>query len=74
MITEKDLIGQLKGFPIQVVEKMLERQKWCGDFFQYMEGNIFVCTGSDWTYCILYNDDTKHLVGTSMPAPEYYQE
>lgn len=26
MITEKDLIGQLEGFPIQVVEKMLERQ------------------------------------------------
>lgn len=26
MITEKDLIGQLKGFPIQVVKKMLERQ------------------------------------------------
>lgn len=26
MITEKDLIGRLEGFPIQVVEKMLERQ------------------------------------------------
>lgn len=26
MITEKDLIGQLEGFPIQVVKKMLERQ------------------------------------------------
>lgn len=26
-VTEKDLIGNLKGFPIEVVEKMLERQK-----------------------------------------------
>lgn len=27
MITEKDLVGQIAGFPIEVVEKMLERQK-----------------------------------------------
>lgn len=26
MITKKDLVGQLAGFPIEVVEKMLERQ------------------------------------------------
>ena len=50
------------------------KQCWCGDFFQYMEGSRFVCTSSDWTYCIPYNDDTKFLVGTSMPAPEYYRK
>lgn len=50
------------------------KQCWCGDFFQYMEGSRFVCTSSDWTYCIPYNNDTKFLVGTSMPAPEFYRK
>ena len=26
-----------------------------------------------YTYCIPYNDDTKHLVGTTEEAPEYYR-
>ena len=26
-----------------------------------------------WKYCIPYNDDTKHLVGTNEEAPEYYR-
>lgn len=59
-------------------EKVLVRdsckQCWCGDFFQYMDGSRFVCTSSDWTYCIPYNNDTKHLVGTSLPAPEFYRK
>lgn len=49
-------------------------QFWRGDFFQYKKEDVFICTGSRWHFCIPYNDDTKHLVGTSMPAPEYYRE
>ena len=26
-----------------------------------------------WKYCIPYNDETKHLVGTNKEAPEYYR-
>ena len=26
-----------------------------------------------WEYCIPYNDETKHLVGTNKEAPEYYR-
>lgn len=26
-----------------------------------------------WKYCIPYNEDTKHLVGTNEEAPEYYR-
>ena len=58
----------------KVLVRDSNRQCWCGDFFQYMEGSRFVCTSSDWTYCIPYNDDTKFLVGTSMPAPEFYRK
>lgn len=34
---------------------------------------FFTCTGYAIKYCIPYNDDTKHLVGTSQEAPEYYR-
>lgn len=33
----------------------------------------FVCNGSLVRFCIPYNDDTKHLVGTKEEAPEYYR-
>lgn len=29
--------------------------------------------GANWRYCIPYNDDTKHLVGTNGEAPKYYR-
>ena len=34
----------------------------------------FKCCGLvSYIYCIPYNDDTKHLVGTTKEAPEYYR-
>ena len=33
----------------------------------------YKCVGNAYTYCIPYNDDTKHLVGTSEEAPKYYR-
>lgn len=56
-----------------VIVRDSSNQRWVGDFFQYMEGNVFVCTGSSWHFCLPYNNDTKHLIGTSMPAPTYYR-
>ena len=35
--------------------------------FKYVAGN------SAYDFCIPYNDDTKHLVGTTDEAPEYYR-
>ena len=32
-----------------------------------------VCNGIGYKYCIPYNDDTKHLVGTNEEAPECYR-
>lgn len=31
------------------------------------------CVGDPYTVCIPYNDDTKHLVGTTEEAPEFYK-
>ena len=34
---------------------------------------LYKCVGNAYIYCIPYNDDTKHLVGTTEEAPEYYR-
>lgn len=31
------------------------------------------CVGNGYLYCIPYNDDTKHLVGTTDEAPDFYK-
>ena len=49
---------------------------WRCDFFSsYMETYMCqnVCISGSYSYCIPYNDDTKHLVGTTDEAPEYYK-
>lgn len=33
----------------------------------------YATTDNSYTYCIPYNDETKHLVGTTVEAPEYYR-
>lgn len=38
------------------------------------EGNYpYLCISDTYKYCIPYNDDTKHLVGTAEEAPEFYR-
>ena len=32
----------------------------------------YVCTNDSNRYCIPYNEETKHLVGTNDEAPEFY--
>ena len=34
---------------------------------------VYDCGGIYFRYCIPYNDDTKHLVGTTDEAPEFYR-
>ena len=54
-----------------------DNEKWnCGFFSHKNEFNNtypYRCVGIPYTYCIPYNDDTKHLVGTSEEAPEFYK-
>ena len=50
--------------------------EWACDMFSHLQNEIhsFICTGScSHDFCIPYNDDTKHLVGTTDEAPEYYR-
>ena len=49
---------------------------WCiGIFSNYVENDTFSfkCVGNNYRFCIPYNKDTEHLVGTIDEAPEYYR-
>ena len=48
---------------------------WCCELFSFIEEgtNLIKGCGAYYKYCIPYNDDTKHLVGTTEEAPEYYR-
>ena len=50
---------------------------WKVDFFshicQYELNGWCQCIGDSYYICIPYNDDTKHLVGTTDEAPEFYR-
>ena len=50
--------------------------KWGVDFFSHTcndEYHPYRCVGNIYKYCIPYNDDTKHLVGTKDEAPDFYR-
>ena len=50
--------------------------KWkCEHFSYFKEGDDYpcMCSSNSYAFCVPYNDDTKHLVGTSDEASEYYR-
>lgn len=62
---------------LQPFDKVLVRDadicRWNCAFFSYKSEYLYLTTDGSYKYCIPYNDDTKHLVGTSNEAPEYYR-
>ena len=65
----------LKPFDRVIVRE--ERNKiWKCDYFSNYRPDYvykYLCIGSNHIYCIPYNDETKHLVGTKEDAPEFYK-
>lgn len=50
--------------------------EWMCTFFSHIRENCdspYVGVNLDWRCCIPYNDGTKHLVGTTEEAPEFYR-
>ena len=78
---EKDKEQRFNPKTLKPFDKVLGRDyrgKWkCGFFSHIMDKSIYhiqySCIGNSFMYCIPYNDDTKHLVGTNEKAPEYYR-
>ena len=50
---------------------------WVVQLFSHIiEGELnypYLCVNNSYKYCIPYNDDTKHLVGTAKEAPNFYR-
>lgn len=51
-----------ESWKVQLFSHIIEDDKICP----------YVCISYNYKYCIPYNNDTKHLVGTTEEAPEYY--
>ena len=53
------------------------KSEWQCDIFSHINYELGVfpykCIGCSYRYCIPYNEETKHLVGTAEGAPEYYR-
>lgn len=70
----------LKPFDNVIVRDNCESE-WQCDLFSYITDDSegfpyrfpYRCVVCSYRYCIPYNDETKHLVGTTEEAPEYYR-
>ena len=65
---------------LQPFDKVLVRntvyEDWSCGFFSHKFKNLafhYRCMDLSFVFCIPYNEDTKHLVGTADEAPEYYR-
>ena len=65
----------LKPFDKVLVRIGKNDYKWSCDLFSYINDDTCRYHGVGYCakYCIPYNDETKHLLGTTDEAPEYYR-
>lgn len=71
---DKQKIERFNPKTLKPFDKVLVRDNinnpWICDHFSYINhADICITT----VRCIPYNDDTKHLIGTTKDAPEYYR-
>ena len=66
----------LKPFD-EVVVRNIESNTWRIEYFSHINERRkpyqFYCSRDNFAYCIPYNDDTKHLLGTKKEAPVFYR-
>ena len=65
---------------LQAFDRVLVRDKgcynWTCELFSHIKPESkfkYWCISNGYKCCIPYNDDTKHLVGSTKEAPEYYR-
>ena len=60
----------MKQFEFKPFDKVLVRDSnngpWRANFYSHLDNNNdAVCVHGIWNYCIPYNEETKHLIGTT---------
>ena len=68
----------LKPFDKVLVKYSLDCDfDWECDLFSHIDNKDdefpYHCVGTNYRYCIPYNNETKHLVGTTNDCPDYYK-
>lgn len=60
---------------LQPFDRVLVRfnEIWCCDLYSNPHNEEHMCVCCETDAVIPYNDETKHLVGTTDEAPEYYR-
>ena len=79
--TEESTVEMFDENTLNPFDKVLSRDylndNWMADFFEKIEENDIhynvTCVTCKWVQCIPYNEDTKHLLGTTNDCPEYYK-
>lgn len=66
---KKQIVDLKSKFKLKPFDKVIVRcskaDKWSIDFFSYKVSNGYVCTGdARFGYCLPYNEETAHLLGT----------
>ena len=67
-------ISSFKPFD-KVLVRYYSEERWKCGLFSHLSthsGAKFVCVAATYTQCIPFNDDTKHLLGTTDPCDEQY--
>ena len=63
----------------KVIARIDEHGIWCCEWFSFIDSfieediTLIKGCGAYYRNCVPYNDDTKHLVGTTDEAPDYYK-
>ena len=77
---DKPKVERFDPKTLQPFDKVLAKDgfssKWTCSFFSHMDNDVsfpVYCSGGYFKVCIPYNEETKHLVGTSDDCPEYYK-
>ena len=78
---DKPKVERFNPKTLQPFDKVIVRyyndKEWSVNLFSHFlaikETKGVVACGSFFKYCIPYNDETKHLVGTTDEEPEYYR-
>ena len=74
---DKPKVEKFDPMTLQPFDKVLIRNMdngfWNAAFFSYIAGQWVNCVGSGTAECIPYNEETKHLVGTTEDCPEFYK-
>lgn len=75
LVSDKFDPNTLQPFDKVLVKDFDETSYWTCNLFSHYNKNkgFYYCSSVPFDVCIPYNDDTKHLVGTTGEAPEYYR-